>query len=102
VAGGPARPPRPRETSEERQRRAEERALEKQRRELEALERDARTVFAYNLSTKADERDVFQFFGRAGVVSDVRIIYDRNTPRSKGMAYVEFADKESITAALEA
>ena len=92
---------RPRETSEERQRRAEERALEKQRRELEALERDARTVFAYNLSTKADERDVFQFFGRAGVVSDVRIIYDRNTPRSKGMAYVEFADKESITAALE-
>ena len=67
---------------------------------MEELDRDTRTVFAYNLSTKADEREIYQFFSRAGQVSDVRIIYDRNTPRSKGMAYVEFVSKEHIPVAL--
>ena len=90
------------EREAERKRRREERELEKQRRELEALERDTRTVFAYNLSTKADEREIFQFFSKVGVVNDVRIIYDRNTPTSKGMAYVEFADVASVPGALAA
>ena len=53
-------------------------------------------MFAYNLSTKADEREIYGFFSQAGVVQDVRIIYDRNTPRSKGMAYIEYADKASV------
>ena len=74
--------------------------MERKRRELETLERDARTVFAYNLSTKADERDIFQFFSAVGTVNDVRIIYDRNTPTSKGMAYVEFAEESSVEPAL--
>ena len=96
-----------RETSAERaereamrERRREEREMERKRRELETLERDARTVFAYNLSTKADERDIFQFFSAVGTVNDVRIIYDRNTPTSKGMAYVEFAEESSVEPAL--
>ncbi|MCH96085.1 RNA-binding protein 39-like, partial [Trifolium medium] len=29
-------------------------------------ERDQRTVFAYQISLKADERDVYEFFSRAG------------------------------------
>ena len=74
--------------------------MERKRRELETLERDARTVFAYNLSTKADEREIFQFFSAAGTVNDVRIIYDRNTPTSKGMAYVEFAEESAVEPAL--
>jgi RNA-binding protein 39 len=57
-------------------------------------------VFAYNLSTKADEREIFQFFSKVGTVNDVRIIYDRNTPTSKGMAYVEFADEKFVEPAL--
>ena len=88
------------EREAERKRRKEERELERQKAELEKLDRDTRTVFAYNLSTKADERDIYQFFSKAGTVNDVRIIYDRNTPRSKGMAYIEFADKANITDAL--
>jgi RNA-binding protein 39 len=32
-------------------------------------ERDQRTVFAYQISLKADERDVYEFFSRAGKVS---------------------------------
>ena len=89
-----------REREQQRERRKEEREIERKQRELETLERDARTVFAYNLSTKADEREIFQFFSSVGTVNDVRIIYDRNTPTSKGMAYVEFADEESVEPAL--
>lgn len=80
----------------ERKRRREEREEQERQRELEELDRDTRTVFAYNLSTKADERNIYEFFSQAGPVLDVRIIYDRNTPRSKGMAYVEFADQDSV------
>lgn len=36
--------------------------------ELESLDRDTRTVFAYNLPLKAEEKDVFQFFIRAGTL----------------------------------
>lgn len=80
--------------------RAERREAEARLREAEAAERDTRTVFAYNLPTKANERDVFEFFAPAGPVSDVRIIYDRNTSRSKGMAYVEMLDRTTVGAAL--
>ncbi len=61
--------------------------------ELQRLDKDTRTVFAYNLSLKADERDLFDFFSDAGTVIDIRIICDRNTKRSKGFAYIEFEDK---------
>jgi RNA-binding protein 39 len=80
--------------------RAEKREAEARQRELEELDRDTRTVFAYNVSTKADERDLFEFFTKAGTVLDVRIIYDRNTPRSKGMAYIEMKDRADVGAAL--
>jgi len=89
------------EREEERERKKKEREEERQRRELEKLDRDTRTVFVVNLSTKLDERGIFQFFSKVGTVTDVRIIYDRQTPKSKGMAYVEFADKKDIHAALE-
>ena len=96
------RPPRPTEAEleEERRLRKEAREAEERARELEELERDTRTVFAYNLPTKADERDIFTFFSQAGTVLDVRIIYDRNTPRSKGMAYIEMGDRLEVPAAL--
>lgn len=38
-------------------------------RELKELDKDTRTVFAYNLNLKADEKDLFEFFCRAGTVS---------------------------------
>jgi hypothetical protein len=37
-------------------------------RELAELERATRTVFAFNISIKADERDIFGFFSKAGQV----------------------------------
>ncbi|XP_034903264.1 uncharacterized protein [Populus alba] len=63
-------------------------------------ERDQRTVFAYQISLKADERDVYDFFSRAGKVRDVRLIMDRNSRRSKGVGYIEFYDSMSVPMAI--
>lgn len=57
------------------------RAAREAEKELRAMERSTRTVFAYNLSLKADERQVFEFFSQAGTVNDVKIITDKNTRR---------------------
>ncbi|KAK9944191.1 hypothetical protein M0R45_009769 [Rubus argutus] len=63
-------------------------------------ERDQRTVFAYQICLKADERDVYDFFSRAGKVRDVRLIMDRNSRRSKGVGYIEFYDAMSVPMAI--
>ncbi|KAJ4715957.1 RNA-binding protein 39-like [Melia azedarach] len=63
-------------------------------------ERDQRTVFAYQICLKANERDVYEFFSRAGKVRDVRLIMDRNSRRSKGVGYVEFYDVMSVPMAI--
>ncbi|KAK9865341.1 hypothetical protein WJX84_001809 [Apatococcus fuscideae] len=69
-------------------------------RELKELDRDTRTVFAYNLNLKAEERNLFEFFSKAGKVVDVKIIMDRNTRKSKGFSYIEFQNREDIVNAL--
>ncbi|KAH0969683.1 hypothetical protein GBA52_028475 [Prunus armeniaca] len=51
-------------------------------------ERDQRTVFAYQMPLKATERDVYEFFSKAGKVRDVRLIMDRNSRRSKGVGFL--------------
>ncbi|XP_021903643.1 RNA-binding protein 39 isoform X2 [Carica papaya] len=63
-------------------------------------ERDQRTVFAYQICLKATERDVYEFFSRAGKVRDVRLIMDRNSRRSKGVGYIEFYDVMSVPMAI--
>ncbi|KAL9258227.1 RNA-binding protein 39-like protein [Drosera capensis] len=63
-------------------------------------ERDQRTVFAYQIALRADERDVFEFFSRAGKVRDVQLIMDRNSRRSKGVGYIEFYDAMSVPMAI--
>lgn len=50
-------------------------------------------MFAFNLPLKAAERDLFEFFSKAGQVEDVRIIKDRNTNKSKGFAYIEYTNR---------
>ncbi|AEC06559.1 Splicing factor, CC1-like protein [Arabidopsis thaliana] len=72
-------------------------------------ERDQRTVFAYQIALRATERDVYEFFSRAGKVCpflcrfhvrDVRIIMDRISRRSRGIGYVEFYDTMSVPMAI--
>mmetsp|Transcript_88235 Transcript_88235/g.234627 ORF Transcript_88235/g.234627 Transcript_88235/m.234627 type:complete len:476 (-) Transcript_88235:159-1586(-) len=66
----------------------------------EGFERDLRTIFVAQVARKADERDLFTFFSDCGKVTDVRIIKDSQTRRSKGIAYVEFESIESCQSAI--
>lgn len=90
---------REREISEKDSRRFKERKEEAAEPEADP-ERDQRTVFAYQICLKADERDVYEFFSRAGKVRDVRLIMDRNSRRSKGVGYIEFYDAMSVPMAI--
>ncbi|XP_072271219.1 probable RNA-binding protein 23 isoform X2 [Pyxicephalus adspersus] len=63
-------------------------------------ERDARTVFCMQLAARIRPRDLEDFFSAVGKVRDVRIIADRNSRRSKGIAYVEFVDIQSVPLAI--
>jgi len=53
------------------------------------------------LNFDTDERTLRDHFERFGEVDSVRIIYDRETGRSKGIAFVHFAEKESVAIAAE-
>ncbi|XP_076448902.1 RNA-binding protein 39-like isoform X2 [Babylonia areolata] len=63
-------------------------------------ERDARTVFCMQLSARIRARDLEEFFSSVGKVTDVRLITDNKSRRSKGIAYIEFKDIESVPLAM--
>ncbi|CAD5221433.1 unnamed protein product [Bursaphelenchus okinawaensis] len=63
-------------------------------------ERDERTVFILQLARDTRPRDLEEFFSKIGHVRDVRIITDTRTRRSKGIAYVEFWEREAVTLAM--
>jgi RNA-binding protein 39 len=88
---------RPREVTPPEQRLARERE-----KELKEMERATRTVFAYNLNLKAEERDIFKWFSQAGMVTDIQLITDKNTRKSKGIAYIEFSTQEGAITAITA
>ncbi|KAJ6907061.1 hypothetical protein NC651_017670 [Populus alba x Populus x berolinensis] len=60
-------------------------------------ERDQRTVFVYQMPLKATERDVYEFFSKAGKVRDVRLIMDRNSRRSKGVGCLCTSSKVTVS-----
>ncbi|CAN9512230.1 unnamed protein product [Ophioblennius macclurei] len=63
-------------------------------------ERDARTVFCMQLAARIRPRDLEDFFSAVGQVRDVRMISDRNSRRSKGIAYIEFVETGSVPLAI--
>lgn len=63
-------------------------------------ERDARTVFVFQLSQKANEDSVYDLFSRAGRVRSVQLIVDRRSQRHKGQGYVEYHHVSSVREAL--
>uniref|UniRef100_A0A8C1Q4H5 RNA binding motif protein 39a n=1 Tax=Cyprinus carpio TaxID=7962 RepID=A0A8C1Q4H5_CYPCA len=52
------------------------------------------------LAARIRPRDLEEFFSAVGKVRDVRIISDRNSRRSKGIAYIEFVDTTSVPLAI--
>nr|XP_020481374.1 RNA-binding protein 39-like [Labrus bergylta] len=67
---------------------------------LSPEERDARTVFCMQLAARIRPRDLEDFFSAVGKVRDVRMISDRNSRRSKGIAYIEFMEATSVPLAI--
>ncbi|KAF0988427.1 hypothetical protein HZS_6768 [Henneguya salminicola] len=67
---------------------------------LTVEERDARTVFMRDLAREVRPRDIENFFRPVGKIRDVRMITDRNSHRPKGIAYVEFANIDSVSQAI--
>lgn len=61
----------------------------------------SRTAFVGNLSFSATEDELKQLFSEAGPVVKARIGIDRETGKSRGFAFVEFASDEACAAAIE-
>lgn len=61
----------------------------------------SRTAFVGNLSFSATEEELKQLFSTAGPVVKARIGVDRETGKSRGFAFVEFASDEACASAIE-
>ncbi|XVF23161.1 hypothetical protein REPUB_Repub13aG0013400 [Reevesia pubescens] len=61
---------------------------------------DQCTVFVSNLDITAKDEDLQQFFGDVGGVTAIRILHDKFTGKSRGLAYVDFKDDEHLAAAV--
>lgn len=58
-------------------------------------------IYVGNLSYRATEDQLRDAFGRFGQVSQVSIIMDRETGRSRGFAFVEMPNNEEAQSAIE-
>ena len=63
---------------------------------------DAQTrLYVGNLPFQAQDRDLQDFFSSAGVVTNVNLMMDRVTGRSRGFAFVEFSTPEEAQRAVD-
>lgn len=58
-------------------------------------------LFVGNLSYQTGENDLQDYFAQAGTVTSVNLMLDKTTGKSRGFAFVEFADAESAQRAVE-
>nr|GEX20093.1 squamous cell carcinoma antigen recognized by T-cells 3 [Tanacetum cinerariifolium] len=58
------------------------------------------TAFVSNLNLKANSDDLHGFFSDVGGVVAIRIVLDKFTKKSKGLAYVDFSDDTHLEAAV--
>jgi len=60
--------------------------LEEAKRQAEEAQRDDCTVLVNRIPLKAEEREIYNFFTKAGVgkIRDVRLIRDQRSGKSKG------------------
>jgi len=66
------------------------------------LEENKKKLYVGNLSYDTTIDTLKATFSEFGEIIDAIIITDRNTGRSKGFGFVEFADEESAQKALDA
>jgi RNA recognition motif-containing protein len=59
-------------------------------------------IYCGNLSFRATEDEVRALFAQHGEVTDVHLVIDRDTGRSRGFAFVEMATDQQAAAAIKA
>jgi len=59
-------------------------------------------IYVGNLAFSATETELREAFEAHGAVTEVKVITDRNTGRSRGFAFVEMADDGEAQAAIDA
>ena len=59
-------------------------------------------IYCGNLSFQSTQDDVRELFTPHGEVTDVHIVMDRETGRSRGFAFVEMATEQAAKAAITA
>ncbi|MHB8625627.1 MAG: RNA recognition motif domain-containing protein [Aggregatilineales bacterium] len=57
-------------------------------------------LYVGNLPYSVDEEQLRELFGKAGAVTDVAVITDRETGRSKGFGFVTMASADDATKAI--
>ena len=58
-------------------------------------------LFVGNLSYQTGENDLQDYFAQAGTVTSVNLMLDKTTGKSRGFAFVEFADAEAAQRAID-
>merc|ERR1719199_1250968 len=59
------------------------------------------SVMVMQLSQAVEEDDLWEIFGDCGTVSKVKLLYDRDTNASRGMAFVDFEETEATDKAVK-
>ncbi len=78
-----------------------ERGLDERMRHQRDRDMALKAVCITNLHMKATERDIREVFSRIGAIETISLVKDRNSQKSKGIAYVAFVDKEMQQKALQ-
>lgn len=58
-------------------------------------------LFVGNLSYQTGEHDLQEYFAQAGTVTSVNLMLDKTTDKSRGFAFVEFAEPEAAQRAID-
>nr|CAD2138844.1 unnamed protein product [Meloidogyne enterolobii]CAD2183797.1 unnamed protein product [Meloidogyne enterolobii] len=59
------------------------------------------SVYVGNIPYNTTENDIGNMFSSCGVVTNVHIVIDRNTQRSKGFGFCEFQDQQGAENAVQ-
>ena len=58
-------------------------------------------LFVGNLSYQTGENDLQDYFAQAGAVTSVNLMLDKTTGKSRGFAFVEFAEADAAQRAID-
>jgi len=61
---------------------------------------DCSELFVRNLPWKADEESISDYFSKYGKVQNVKILFNRETGKAKGIGFVDFATREEAQNAI--